>query len=99
MQHHAEDDQIPPFTFKSKGMHGNKKTVEKPLYEKPDWEDMMIDREVAEQQLVATEDAPRLRREESTVEKDGVRHDFVYKGQEQGAGLGDREVFWSKEDR
>ena len=26
----------------------------------------MIDREVAEQQLVATEDAPRLRREEST---------------------------------
>jgi hypothetical protein len=51
--------------------------VEKTFYEKPDWRDMMIDinskgkynkEEVAEKQLVAPEDEPRLGREESIAE-------------------------------
>ena len=60
-----------------KGKHDNEKTVEKPLYEKPAKEDVVAntnsegkynEEEVAEKQLVATGDAPRLRREESIAE-------------------------------
>jgi hypothetical protein len=70
----------------SKVKHGNEKTTEKSLDEKPDWRDMMIKEEVAEKQLVATEDAPRLRKEESTADDWRMKAETR---QVQGDGLDD----------
>jgi hypothetical protein len=104
-----------------KGKHDNEKTVEKPLHDKPEKRDMRIDinsegkydeEEVAEKQLVATGDAPGLRREESIAEDWKMKAEIRLV---QGDGLDDakeaieineedvveagsvgREVIWSK---